>query len=163
MAQAKHFKIPLNFQIYISVDAVDKGQMVLETERDWQVNGTERHCCTLHASTPRHARSRRDTESSLFGLPNGLAPAPTGFFGLGLGFECGSKPKPTDRLGKPICRLGKPVCSLKRETGLLHKLRVISTRLYHNIMQKYPRAVSKPLQKRKAGLNTEHIARPNHS
>ena len=57
-------------------------------------------------------------ESSLFGLPNGLAPAPTGFFGLGLGFECRSKPKPADRLGKPICRLGKPVCSLNRETGL---------------------------------------------
>ncbi|KAF7352008.1 hypothetical protein MVEN_01163000 [Mycena venus] len=33
-------------------------------------------------------------ESSLFGLQNGLAPAPTGLFGLGLGFECRSKPKP---------------------------------------------------------------------
>ncbi|KAJ6473721.1 hypothetical protein C8R45DRAFT_935837 [Mycena sanguinolenta] len=50
------------------------------------------------------------TESSLFGLPNGLAPAPTGFFGLGLGFGCRSKPKP----GRSAC---KPVCSLSRETG----------------------------------------------
>ncbi|KAJ7728301.1 hypothetical protein DFH07DRAFT_782265 [Mycena maculata] len=53
-----------------------------------------------------HAR-----ESDIFGLANGLAPAQTGFFGLGLGFEWRSKPKP----GISAC---KPVCSLSRETGL---------------------------------------------
>ncbi|KAJ6583420.1 hypothetical protein DFH09DRAFT_1075839 [Mycena vulgaris] len=57
-------------------------------------------------------------ESSLFGLPNGLAPAPTGLFGLGLEFGCRSKPKPGRSACKPVCRLGKPVCSLSRETGL---------------------------------------------
>ncbi|KAJ7713589.1 hypothetical protein B0H14DRAFT_2644743 [Mycena olivaceomarginata] len=61
----------------------------------------------------RSYRARKvQQESALFGLPNGLAPAPTGLFGLGLGFGCRSKPK-------PVCRLGKPVCSLSRETGLL--------------------------------------------
>ncbi|KAJ7785143.1 hypothetical protein DFH07DRAFT_934976 [Mycena maculata] len=58
------------------------------------------------------------SESDIFGLPNGLAPAQTGFFGLGLGFGCRSKPKPGRSACKPVCRLGKPVCSLSRETGL---------------------------------------------
>ncbi|KAJ6572493.1 hypothetical protein DFH09DRAFT_1079699 [Mycena vulgaris] len=48
-----------------------------------------------------------------------LAPAPTGLFGLGLGFGCRSKPKPGRSACKPVCRLGKPVCSLSRETGLV--------------------------------------------
>ncbi|KAJ6621987.1 hypothetical protein B0H10DRAFT_1945013 [Mycena sp. CBHHK59/15] len=59
---------------------------------------------------------------SSFGLPNGLAPAPTGLFGLlfglGLGFGCRSKPKPGRSACKPVCRLGKPVCPFSRETGL---------------------------------------------
>ncbi|KAJ7746104.1 hypothetical protein DFH07DRAFT_776407 [Mycena maculata] len=57
-------------------------------------------------------------ESDIFGLQNGLAPAQTGFFGLGLGFWCSAKPKPGISACKPVCRLGKPVCSLSRETGL---------------------------------------------
>ncbi|KAJ6470322.1 hypothetical protein C8R45DRAFT_937232 [Mycena sanguinolenta] len=41
-------------------------------------------------------------ESDVFGLQNGLAPAPTGFFGLGLGFGCRSKPKPGRSACKPV-------------------------------------------------------------
>jgi hypothetical protein len=85
-----------------------------------------RHTC-FRAIAQTHRNSIRDSgvgisfdaiESSLFGLPNGLAPAPTGLFGLGLGFGCRSKPKPGRSACKPVCRLGKPVCSLSRETGL---------------------------------------------
>jgi hypothetical protein len=64
------------------------------------------------------AKSYSLVETSLFGLPNRLAPAPTGLFGLGLGFGCRSRPKPGRSACKPVCRLGKPVCSLSRETGL---------------------------------------------
>ncbi|KAJ6478390.1 hypothetical protein C8R45DRAFT_934162 [Mycena sanguinolenta] len=70
------------------------------------------------ADPPRRPRLLGQDESDIFGLPNGLAPAPTGLFGLGLGFGCRSKPKPGRSACKPVCRLGKPVCSLSRETGL---------------------------------------------
>jgi hypothetical protein len=42
------------------------------------------------------------TESDVFGLQNGLAPAQTGFFGLGLGFWCRAKPKPGRSACKPV-------------------------------------------------------------
>ncbi|KAJ7203243.1 hypothetical protein GGX14DRAFT_398830 [Mycena pura] len=42
-------------------------------------------------------------ESDIFGLQNGLAPAQIGFFRLGLGFECRSKPKPGRSAYKPVC------------------------------------------------------------
>ncbi|KAF7378175.1 hypothetical protein MSAN_00242000 [Mycena sanguinolenta] len=81
---------------------------------------SERKSVDPHSADTKEAEER--SESDIFGLPNGLAPAPTGFFGLGLGFGCRSKPKPADRLGKPVCRLGKPVCSLstspKKPTSL---------------------------------------------
>ncbi|KAJ7739456.1 hypothetical protein DFH07DRAFT_943934 [Mycena maculata] len=41
-------------------------------------------------------------ESDVFGLANELAPAQTGFFGLGLGFEWPSKPKPGISACKPV-------------------------------------------------------------
>jgi hypothetical protein len=51
----------------------------------------------------------RTVETSLFGVQKRRAPAPIGFFGVGVGVWwdkpiCSCPPKPT-----PICRLGTPI------------------------------------------------------
>ncbi|KAJ7064488.1 hypothetical protein C8F01DRAFT_1353809 [Mycena amicta] len=75
------------------------------------------------------------SETSLFGLPKWLAPAPNGFSWLGLGFGWPSRSKPGGSACKPTIWLGKPFWSLNevfenektRNSPAVHVKTVIAT------------------------------------
>ncbi|KAJ7719558.1 hypothetical protein DFH07DRAFT_784617 [Mycena maculata] len=57
-------------------------------------------------------------ESDIFGLANGLAPAQTGFSGLGLDLSGDQSPSPAYRLASPFDGLASPFARFAEKTGL---------------------------------------------